>query len=446
MCPKTDPLESTKKIWNDKWHEFVQALRTSKKSQRQLDEIVVLLNTALNHMGGQDGLSIPCFWHPHMTWVISWHMQDIIFESVWNLFFDLMIEMAATYKVNVSLDLRKKKAWLRRFNVCGAMVPLCPLPSPWPVASFVWGSDGSSVDQLHSTLGKSADSRDPVGDATKPGSLVVEMYRMYAMTSWHSMYFCFKLCFNHAKHDRHFFPVSNPSTFFQNFMESLRAISKHGVSTGHFLHTSSSNVRWSSYQSYDVCFNPPRSPWIGWVFAVPWSVMWVNGERILIVFFKNMFLIFRYLHEQKVICIIYITINHIFEYIHICTAIYHKHLNPTYYTQTPKTCCFQQGVVTSAATTSEAMLWGKMVRRFWPRHCPAARWQIYNCKVTWMKRRRHGCFRKWWYPQIIHLNRVFSITNHPFWGTTIYGNTHMELFSGGWVSDIFLYVLKSLKM
>lgn len=230
-------------------------------------------------MGGQDGLSIPSFWHPHMTWVMPWHMQDIIFESVWNLFFDLMIEMAATYKVNVSLDLRKKKAWLRRFNVCGAMVPLCPLPSPWPKRPVsCWGSDGSSVDQLHSTLGKSADSGDPVGDATKPGSLVVEMYRMYAMTSWHSMYFCFKLCFNHAKHDRHFFPVSV-------LRESLWAIPKHALSTGHFLHTSSLNVRWSSYQSYDVCFNPPRSPWIGWVFAVPWSAVWVNGElNVLMVF------------------------------------------------------------------------------------------------------------------------------------------------------------------
>ena len=26
------------------------------------------------------------------------------------------------------------------------------------------------------------------------------------------------------------------------------------------------------------------------------------------------------------------------------------------------------------------------------------------------------CFRKWWYPQIIHLNRVFHYFHHPFWG------------------------------
>ena len=29
---------------------------------------------------------------------------------------------------------------------------------------------------------------------------------------------------------------------------------------------------------------------------------------------------------------------------------------------------------------------------------------------------RYGCFLKWWYPQIIHLNTVFHY-NHPFWGT-----------------------------
>ena len=158
-------------------------------------------------MKGQDGLSIPCFWLPHMTWVMPWHMQDIIFESVWNLFFDLMIEMAATYKVNVSLDLRKKKACLRRFNVCGAMVPLCPLPSPvaktasfvlrfwrklsWPASLNAW-----QICRFPWSSWRCHQTRFP------------NVVEMYAMTSWHSMYFCFKLCFNQAKHDRHFFPVS----------------------------------------------------------------------------------------------------------------------------------------------------------------------------------------------------------------------------------------------
>ena len=35
----------------------------------------------------------------------------------------------------------------------------------------------------------------------------------------------------------------------------------------------------------------------------------------------------------------------------------------------------------------------------------------------------YGGFLKWWYPQIIHFNRV-SIINHPFWSTPIFGNTH----------------------
>ena len=40
---------------------------------------------------------------------------------------------------------------------------------------------------------------------------------------------------------------------------------------------------------------------------------------------------------------------------------------------------------------------------------------------------RYGCFRKWCYPQMIHFNRFFSIINHPFWDTPIFGNIHMVL-------------------
>ena len=32
-------------------------------------------------------------------------------------------------------------------------------------------------------------------------------------------------------------------------------------------------------------------------------------------------------------------------------------------------------------------------------------------------------------PQIIHFNRVFHYFHHPFWGTTIFGNTHIYLCS-----------------
>ena len=35
-----------------------------------------------------------------------------------------------------------------------------------------------------------------------------------------------------------------------------------------------------------------------------------------------------------------------------------------------------------------------------------------------------GCFLKWWYPQTIILIG-FSIINHPFWGTPVFGNTHL---------------------
>ena len=31
-------------------------------------------------------------------------------------------------------------------------------------------------------------------------------------------------------------------------------------------------------------------------------------------------------------------------------------------------------------------------------------------------------------PQIIHFNRVFHYFHHPFWGTTIFGNTHFKGF------------------
>ena len=41
-----------------------------------------------------------------------------------------------------------------------------------------------------------------------------------------------------------------------------------------------------------------------------------------------------------------------------------------------------------------------------------------------------GCWTKnrGFYPQIIHFNRVFPYFHHPFWGTTIFGNTHVNLW------------------
>ena len=45
-------------------------------------------------------------------------------------------------------------------------------------------------------------------------------------------------------------------------------------------------------------------------------------------------------------------------------------------------------------------------------------------QYDWSMKSSYGCFRKWWYPQIIHFNGDFHI-NHPFWGTPNFGNTHV---------------------
>ena len=50
-------------------------------------------------------------------------------------------------------------------------------------------------------------------------------------------------------------------------------------------------------------------------------------------------------------------------------------------------------------------------------------WEIYTYNFN-ILRIQYGCFLKWWYPQIITFNE-FGIINHPFWGTPIFGNTHI---------------------
>ena len=37
----------------------------------------------------------------------------------------------------------------------------------------------------------------------------------------------------------------------------------------------------------------------------------------------------------------------------------------------------------------------------------------------------YGCFLKWWYPRKSFIFIGFTIINHLFWGTTIYGNPHI---------------------
>ena len=50
----------------------------------------------------------------------------------------------------------------------------------------------------------------------------------------------------------------------------------------------------------------------------------------------------------------------------------------------------------------------------------------YKASQRWTARGNHqnigwymGVSKKWWYPRIIHFNRVFHV-NHPFWGTPIF--------------------------
>ena len=55
---------------------------------------------------------------------------------------------------------------------------------------------------------------------------------------------------------------------------------------------------------------------------------------------------------------------------------------------------------------------------------------ITTCEITALRytercKQVYGGFLKWWYPKIIHFNRVFHYFHHPFWGTPIFGITHI---------------------
>ena len=193
------------------------------------------------------------------------------------------------------------------------------------------------------------------------------------------------------------FASVSPLPFFQNYMESSRAIS-------HF--------RWSSYQSYDVYFNPPRSPWIVWVFAVSWSTMlvWQHGEHIRMVLFTYVL----YLHARMNMYIIlwmYSYLRHMY-ITNIWTDYYTRTTQKHNFCAQPKTDDFQQCKesllwmrhMSHQSLHSEAMLWEKTVQRFWPKHCTVARWRIYNCKVTWM--RRHEYFGVEWFFWTVKKNNL----------------------------------------
>ena len=42
------------------------------------------------------------------------------------------------------------------------------------------------------------------------------------------------------------------------------------------------------------------------------------------------------------------------------------------------------------------------------------------------------------YPQIIHFNRVFHYFDHPFWGSPIFGNTHITMRANYFLTGMIL--------
>ena len=53
--------------------------------------------------------------------------------------------------------------------------------------------------------------------------------------------------------------------------------------------------------------------------------------------------------------------------------------------------------------------------------------RVWFLKLFPKHRTSNGCFRKWWYPQIIHFNRVFHY-KPSIWGTPIFGNTQIQAY------------------
>ena len=51
------------------------------------------------------------------------------------------------------------------------------------------------------------------------------------------------------------------------------------------------------------------------------------------------------------------------------------------------------------------------------------------CLVLEIPGYTYGCFQKYGYPQIIPILIGFSIINHPFWDTPIFGNIHISFFT-----------------
>ena len=73
--------------------------------------------------------------------------------------------------------------------------------------------------------------------------------------------------------------------------------------------------------------------------------------------------------------------------------------------------------------------WKWMVGRlltFWEGGTVKLRGCVFLMCQDIMDLEKNGCFLKWWYPQIVHFNRVFHYFRHPFWDTPIFGHTQIE--------------------
>ena len=62
-----------------------------------------------------------------------------------------------------------------------------------------------------------------------------------------------------------------------------------------------------------------------------------------------------------------------------------------------------------------------------PQNIQESFWNVKSDLKKLMMKLLYVGFQKWGYPQIIHFRLRFSLINHPFWGTPIYGNPHLQV-------------------
>ncbi len=176
------------------------------------------------------------------------------------------------------------------------------------------------------------------------------------------------------------FASVSPLPFFQNYMESSRAISGGALTRV----TTFTSILQEVRESYGSSLS------LGVLLLVC-----QHGEHIRMVLFTYVL----YLHARMNMYIIlwmYSYLRHMY-ITNIWTDYYTRTTQKHNFCAQPKTDDFQQCKesllwmrhMSHQSLHSEAMLWEKTVQRFWPKHCTVARWRIYNCKVTWMRRHEY---------------------------------------------------------